>query len=351
MADKNRVDLVFMVNHMHYGGCQKIVYDLLIGIHDRFESIYLISNPGYYSELIQNRTKIKFIDRSNLSFYGIILAIARIKSKSEKLILHTHNRIDIVYKFLLRNNDSHIHTFHSAYVNKNFMYKLIKPQYSVSISNTVKKYLNQYGIENELIYNGFDINQQKYTNNNVIDVENIQLSILYIGRVTKDKGFDDLLNAILLFEHHKINCIKLEVIGDGEKLNYYKDLVRKSGSVNVKFSGFKSNPWESVNDHDLLVIPSYFEGFCLVAAEGAAIGIPIIGNNISALREVLYFSAESNFFDVHDVRSIQSSILEFVENISKNREVAIMNSERIREKFSISIMHKNYLDVYKSLIK
>ncbi len=338
--------LVCVVNHMHFGGCQKIVYDLLTGLNSNFKSVYLIARKGYYSDEIIANTTVRFIDITGFNTFKVIKEIRKLQKKHDKLILHTHNRKDILYKFILRKRDSHLHTFHSAYLDKNFLYKYVKPQNAISISKTVKNYLSSHNIPSYLIYNGVDLKTIQY----VHEKENIHAHrILYVGRVSEQKGFDNLFKALISFsiKHDKI---KLDVIGSGEKIEQYnKFLTSNTNNIKVNFKGFLPNPWMEINNYDLLVIPSYFEGFCLVAVEAAAIGIPIIGNNILALREVLSFLPDSNFFDVYDENSIHQTIIGCLKNMEDQRRLALENTHVIKNKFSKEKMLKNYLKIYESL--
>jgi glycosyltransferase involved in cell wall biosynthesis len=260
--------------------------------------------------------------------------------------LHTHNRIDILFKYALRKSDIHLHTFHSAYLNNNFLYKFLKPEKSVSISMTVKRYLNRYNIDNQMIYNGVDVHtSQKHFRPKQLEAP----KLLYVGRLSEEKGFDKLLKALLVYKYNGTNQIQFDVVGDGVNIESYKNIVESSeGSLKVNFKGYIPNPWDNINEYDILVIPSYFEGFCLVAAEGASLGIPIVGNNILALREVLSFLPDSNFFDIHDPNSIHITITECLTNILGQRTLALDNTAKITDKFSKKRMLLNYLKAYES---
>lgn len=339
-------NIVFLLNHMDYGGCQKIVYDLILGVYKSFDTIYLISREGHYSNILVDSRSIIFVDRANYPKYKLVKKIKEIQKSHHKIILHTHNRIDIIFKCVLRKTDSHVHTFHSAYLNKNFFYKFIKPEKSISISSTVHRYLNKYNVDNVMIYNGINLlDSRVYSREKELKTP----KILYIGRLSKEKGFENLLKALLSYKDNIFINLEFDVLGDGVDIDKYKMMAMSSKTnVKVNFRGYTSNPWDNINDFDLLIIPSFFEGFCLVAAEGASLGIPIIGNNISALREVLNFLPDSNFFDINDLDSVIRTISSSLSNITKQRLIAANNRTSVRHKFSSSSMITNYLEVYES---
>lgn len=342
---KEESALVFVVNHMHFGGCQKIVYELIHNL-DYKGNIYLISNKGFYSDKLQEKENVIFIDRFFFSYKKMFLEIFKISKSYKKIVLHTHNRKDIFLKFALRSKDTHIHTFHSAYLDKNYLYKIIKPQKAISISKTVQDYLLKYNIESKLIYNGIDVKSTDYYTNNKYNKNKLRL--LFVGRLSKEKGILHLLESLRKTETN-IGQIELEIKGDGNLLKEAKKIAKSITNCSITFAGYQQKPWEGINNYDLMVIPSLFEGFCLVAVEAASLGIPVVGSDIKALREVLNFLPDNCFFNPSDYNSIISSI----EYALANRESlkTLIHEQQLAEKFSTKEMTKQYLNEYKKYIQ
>ena len=347
MHSKAQDVLIMLVNHMDYGGCQKIVYEILCGVFSDFSKVYLIANHGYYGEKLIDETNIDFVDRTSLSLTDTFKKIREIQRGKQRVILHTHNRKDLIFKYAISRKNKHLHTFHSAYTDKNFLYFFLKPKHAISISRTVSSYLDKYNIPNRIIYNGID-DIEKTT----LKPQNSQTILKYIGRTTREKGFDDLLQSFVSFKQlfAEFRNLKMDVIGNGENLNSYKEYLRKTDFINdVRFLGFLENPWKEVSQEDLVVIPSYFEGFCLVAAEAGSLGIPVIGNDIKALREVLDFIPEENFFDVRDKTSIYAGLKFFFKNKKSQQKLAYSHKSEVKSRFSKEKMILQYQNVYENL--
>lgn len=335
MNNLYKTPIVFLSNHMHFGGSQKIIYNIIDGISSKY-IVYLISKPGYYAELLLTNNNVIFFDRKSNS---PIKSIKNIQKKHAKIILHTHNRIDVLYKILLRSQDKHIHTFHSVYPNKNFIYRFIKPQISVSISKNVSSYLNKHNIENTIIYNGVSFKEKKQYK----PVENKNtVKILFVGRLSEEKGIFNFVNAIKELEIKEIN---LDIIGDGILYKKIADYI-KEHNLPINLLGFDTSPWDNINNYDLLVIPSLFEGFCLVVVEAAVLGIPIIANDLSVLKEILYFLPDESFFDIYNNKSINKTIHYAKDNILELKKIAKNNFKEIRRKFSTIEMVNNYIEIY-----
>ena len=112
---------------------------------------------------------------------------------------------------------------------------------------------------------------------------------VFIGRLVNDKGLGELADALRKLEDEKLE-IKLLLIGeiDGEddalakdKLNYLMQ------SKNVKYIGVQSDIRPYLMASDVLVFPSYREGFPNVPLEAGALGLPAIVTNINGSNEII----------------------------------------------------------------
>ena len=100
----------------------------------------------------------------------------------------------------------------------------------------------------------------------------------FVGRITKDKGIDELLSAFLELKDNS----KLLLIGDIEKDNCLDSvlLAKAQRNSNIKFHSFVSDIERYYASIDVLVLPSYREGFGNVVIEAGAVGTPAIVTDI-----------------------------------------------------------------------
>ena len=112
---------------------------------------------------------------------------------------------------------------------------------------------------------------------------------VFIGRLVNDKGLGELADALRKLEDKKLE-IKLLLIGeiDGEddalakdKLNYLMQ------SKIVKYIGVQSDIRPYLMASDVLVFPSYREGFPNVPLEAGALGLPAIVTDINGSNEII----------------------------------------------------------------
>lgn len=100
----------------------------------------------------------------------------------------------------------------------------------------------------------------------------------FVGRITKDKGIDELLFAFLELNDNS----KLLLVGDIEKDNHLdvKLLAKAQQNSNIKFHSFVSDIERYYAAIDVLLLPSYREGFGNVVIEAGAVGTPAIVTDI-----------------------------------------------------------------------
>ena len=100
----------------------------------------------------------------------------------------------------------------------------------------------------------------------------------FVGRITKDKGIDELLSAFLELKDHS----KLLLVGNIEEDNHLdvELLTKAQENPNIKFHSFVSDIERYYAAIDVLVLPSYREGFGNVVIEAGAVGTPAIVTDI-----------------------------------------------------------------------
>jgi glycosyltransferase involved in cell wall biosynthesis len=96
--------------------------------------------------------------------------------------------------------------------------------------------------------------------------------VVAIGRLTRQKGFDVLVDAT------RGTSFQVTLVGEGEERPHL------SGATLV---GWQADVARFILEADIVAIPSRWEGFGLQAVEAMASGVPIVASDIPPLREVL----------------------------------------------------------------
>lgn len=99
------------------------------------------------------------------------------------------------------------------------------------------------------------------------------------GRLVELKGVDLVLHAISEVRKRGRE-VSLIVVGTGPEELRLKSLASELGiSAQVQFLGFVADPQRYMAESEVVVVSSYFEGFCNVIVESMAVGTPVISTD------------------------------------------------------------------------
>lgn len=109
---------------------------------------------------------------------------------------------------------------------------------------------------------------------------------LYVGRIMKEKGMDELFAAIRRLHEEAGEQIVLDLVGffDDDYHVQVKQLVEEGIAV---FHGFQTDPLPFYACADCVVLPSHHEGMSNVLLEASATGRPVIASNIHGCAEIV----------------------------------------------------------------
>lgn len=159
---------------------------------------------------------------------------------------------------------------------------------SKEVSDSVIKKYNIDKNKIEIIYNNIDVK-------NIIDKsrefsfpnEKNYFSIVSVGRLTKQKGFDRLIKVANSLK--KCNYkFKIDIYGEGpDKDNLFKLIKYLDLEKYVFLKGFVKNPYPYILGADLFVCSSRAEGYSTVITESLILGTPVVSTLCAGVKEQL----------------------------------------------------------------
>lgn len=118
------------------------------------------------------------------------------------------------------------------------------------------------------------------------------LIVLYVGRYTPIKGLDRLFKSFRFLAH--LPHLRLVMVGgDGEYSPMLRQLQSKAKALHIEnrlmFAGRVDQETlpEYYSAADVLVVPSYYESFGLVALEALACGTPVVTTSVGAMEDIV----------------------------------------------------------------
>ncbi len=114
------------------------------------------------------------------------------------------------------------------------------------------------------------------------------LVVVFVGRVTRDKGVVELLLAFkeLLARGSDSYLVIVGPLDEGTTDGELRaQLAAVAGNARIRLAGYDPEPERTLAIADLLCLPSYREGFGNVVIEAAVMGVPTVGTSIVGLRD------------------------------------------------------------------
>lgn len=161
---------------------------------------------------------------------------------------------------------------------------------NLNFSHTEKLYSSRKG---SVIWNGsasgvntkkFNISKKPIWKSSIRKQYNIPENatvFIFVGRITKDKGVNELLSAAkeLCSEYNDIYLLMVGANENPDSVNA-KLYEWSQNSENVIYCGFTNEVEKYLAASDIYILPSYREGFGSAVIEAEAMGIPVIVSNI-----------------------------------------------------------------------
>ncbi len=208
--------------------------------------------------------------------------------------------------------------------------------------------------------NGIDV--LHYSNNNVnkeeaktlrqeLDISSDSTVFLFIGRVVKDKGINELVEAF-----DQISSVnpkaKLIIVGPSE--NHLDPLDKKTEltiktNKNIHALGQKNDIRPYIFISDIFVFPSYREGFPNVVLQANCMEKPCIVSDINGCNEIITHNYNGLIVPTKQTNALKDAMIYLLKDPNKTLELAGNSRNNIVKKYKREVIWNEMLELYKSL--
>ena len=177
-------------------------------------------------------------------------------------------------------------------------------------------------------------------------------TFVFIGRVVRDKGIDELVEAFSLL-HSEHPQTRLILVGRAEdNLDPVSPNTRRTIASHpaIEAVGNQSDvrPWLAASD--ALVFPSYREGFPNVVIEAGALDLPSIVTDINGSREIIVHGQNGIIVPPRNAQALLQAMTQFVQNPQATQAMALKARQMIASRFEKSFVQKCLFDYYKQIL-
>ena len=120
---------------------------------------------------------------------------------------------------------------------------------------------------------------------------------------------------------------------------------------NIVLAGQVSNTVNYYNHMDVLVFPTYREGFGNVSIEAQALGVPVITTNVTGAKDTVIDGETGYIVPKGDYADIASKIEKLLNDSELTKTLGDSAIKRVNEKFDSKIIWDDLLKVYRERLK
>lgn len=179
-------------------------------------------------------------------------------------------------------------------------------------------------------------------------IDKDKFTFLFVGRIVKDKGVNELVNAFL-----RLNLLKPEtrlfLVGPYEDdIDPVLPETRKAIDDNeaIIAVGRKSDVRSYYAASDCFVFPSYREGFPNTVLEAGAMGLPSIVTDINGSREIIEDGFNGLIVPSKNEDALFDAMQKIVEDSDLRDKLSSVARQRIEERFEKSFVQMCLIDFY-----
>ena len=174
--------------------------------------------------------------------------------------------------------------------------------------------------------------------------------IVFLGRVTTDKGVVELLDA---FAEVSASIAQAHLILVGpldERARFTPaQTERLRTTPRLHLAGYSPHPRKYLGAADLLALPSYREGFGTVVIEAAAMGLPTVGTRINGLTDAIEDGETGILVPPRDAVALASALRRLLSDETLRAKMGLAARERANRLFSSKRICKLILAEYTRL--
>lgn len=178
--------------------------------------------------------------------------------------------------------------------------------------------------------------------------EQDNIKFLFIGRIMKDKGIDELIEAMELVSK-QYPFTELGIIGwnDGD----YKDFAEQiSDKNNIVYYGPQKRVNEFIKESHCVVLPSYHEGMANVLLEAASSGRPVIASDIAGCRETFDENISGFACIPKSPQSLADAMIRFIEiSYDQKKKMGINGRVKMQKTFDRNIIVNSYMEIINNI--
>jgi len=175
-------------------------------------------------------------------------------------------------------------------------------------------------------------------------------TILYVGRIVREKGIFTLLDAFEKLRKQGKD-VSLVLVGEGPlKEDLAKEVLRRKLNDRVKLAGFvdEKKLVSLYNSSDVFVLASHYEPFGMVVLEAMASRIPVVVSDVGGLSEIVEDGITGVKVLASDPRALAEGILRVLDNPELAEQMTENAYRVVQERYKWDLIAEKTLKAYRT---
>jgi glycosyltransferase involved in cell wall biosynthesis len=172
--------------------------------------------------------------------------------------------------------------------------------------------------------------------------------ILYFGRLSAEKGVDDLLRAL-----EKTPQTRLVIAGDGPQRKELQELAASLGLTNVEFTGHVGPEQRDalIAQSRFTILPSHaYETLGKTILESYAEGRAVVASDLGSRRELVQDGETGLLYRVGDTRALADAIASLNSQPARAEKMGRAGWEFVRQRHTPDGHYQRMLSIYEDLV-
>ncbi|MCG7985955.1 MAG: glycosyltransferase [Candidatus Thiodiazotropha weberae] len=172
-----------------------------------------------------------------------------------------------------------------------------------------------------------------------------------VGRLSKEKGFEYLIEAIYLVRKKVERDVKLLIIGDGvEKDNLLERISAYDLDTKVMFTGYVDNAFNLLPLFDIFALSSLTEGLPITLLEAMQYSLPIVSTNVGGIPYVIENKKSGLLVNPLQPKELADSIELLINDEAYAIKLAEQSKSIFLDRYSSGAMATKYHQIYQKLV-
>ena len=171
----------------------------------------------------------------------------------------------------------------------------------------------------------------------------------FVGQLDERKGVETLVKSFSILSKKKSH-VTLLMVGQGKLKDYLVNMTSQCHG-RVIFTGYRNDIDEVMKCIDVLVLPSFWEGFGIVLIEAMAAGKPVVTTRASNMPEIVTDKKEGFLIPPGDENSLTKVLIDLIEKPELKKEMGQLGQEKVRKHFTLEKMVDQTEGFFLQLVK